>query len=150
MLEKAVHICDAKYGTLYLPDDGRLRLVAAYDVPEFFAARRGVAFDPAPGGGLDEALRGKRPVQIPDLAATKSYIERHPGMVEAVELAGIRTGLAVPMLKDDELDWHYRHSPSRSASLHRQADRIGQELRRSSRHRHRERAAAQRTAPAHD
>jgi len=103
MLEKAVHICDAKYGTLYLPDDGRLRLVAAYDVPEFFAARRGVAFDPAPGGGLDEALRAKRPVQIPDLAATKSYIERHPGMVEAVELAGIRTGLAVPMLKDDEL-----------------------------------------------
>jgi GAF domain-containing protein len=103
MLEKAVHICDAKYGTLYLPDDGRLRLVAAYDVPEFFAARRGVGFDPAPGGGLDEALRAKRPVQIPDLAATKSYIERHPGMVEAVELAGIRTGLAVPMLKDDEL-----------------------------------------------
>ena len=103
MLEKAVHICDAEYGTLYLPDDGRLRLVAAYDVPEFFAARRGVAFDPAPGGGLDEALRAKRPVQIPDLAATKSYIERHPGMVEAVELAGIRTGLAVPMLKDDDL-----------------------------------------------
>ncbi len=103
MLEKAVHICDAKYGTLYLPDDGRLRLVAAYDVPEFFAARRGVAFDPAPGGGLDEALTTKRPAQIPDLAATKSYIERHPGMVEAVELAGIRTGLAVPMLKDDDL-----------------------------------------------
>ena len=103
MLEKAVHICDAKYGTLYLPDDGKLRLVAAYDVPEFFAARRGVAFDPAPGGGLDEALRAKRPVQIPDLAATKSYIERHPGIVEAVELAGIRTGLAVPMLKDDDL-----------------------------------------------
>ena len=103
MLEKAVHICDAKYGTLYLPDDGKLRLVAAYDVPEFFAARRGVAFDPAPGGGLDEALRAKRPVQIPDLAATKSYIERHPGMVEAVELAGIRTGLAVPMLKDDDV-----------------------------------------------
>ena len=48
-------------------------------------------------------LELKRPVQIPDLAATKSYIERHPGMVEAVELAGIRTGLAVPMLKDDDL-----------------------------------------------
>jgi GAF domain-containing protein len=103
MLEKAVRLCDAKYGTLYLPDDGRLRLVAAYDVPELFAARRGVAFDPAPGGGLDEALRTKRPVQIPDLAATKSYIERHHGMVEAVELAGIRTGLAVPMVKNDLL-----------------------------------------------
>ena len=29
MLEKAVRICDAKYGDLYLPDDGKLRLVAA-------------------------------------------------------------------------------------------------------------------------
>ena len=103
MLEKAVRICDARYGSLYLREDSKLHLVAAYDVPEYFAARRGVAFDPAPGGGLDEALRAKRPVQIPDLAATKSYIERRPGMVEAVELAGIRTGLAVPMIKEDEL-----------------------------------------------
>ena len=103
MLAKAVRICDAKYGTLYLCEDGRLRLVAAHDVPEYFAARRGAAFDPAPGGGLDAVMSTKRAVQIPDLASTKSYIDRHPGMVEAVELAGIRTGLAVPMLKDDDL-----------------------------------------------
>ena len=103
MLEKAVRICDAKYGSLYLRDNGKLRLVAAHDVPEFLEARRGVAFDPAPDGGLDEAIRNKRAVQIPDLAATSSYMERHPGMVEAVELAGIRTGVAVPMLKDDEV-----------------------------------------------
>ena len=103
MLEKAVRICDAKYGSLYLRENGKLRLVAAHDVPEFLEARRGVAFEPAPEGGLDEAMRTKRAVQIPDLAATRSYIERHPGMVEAVELAGIRTGVAVPMLKDDEV-----------------------------------------------
>jgi len=103
MLEKAVRICDAKYGSLYLRENGKLRLVAAHDVPEFLEARRGVAFDPAPDGGLDEAIRNKRAVQIPDLAATSSYMERHPGMVEAVELAGIRTGVAVPMLKDDEV-----------------------------------------------
>jgi GAF domain-containing protein len=103
MLEKAVRICDARYGSLYLNDDGRLRLVAAHDVSEFLEARRGIAFDPAPGGGLDEAMRTKRAAQISDLAATKPYIERHPGVVEAVELAGIRTGIVVPMLKDDEV-----------------------------------------------
>jgi two-component system, NtrC family, sensor kinase len=103
MLEKAVRICDAKYGTLYLRDGGTLRLVAAHDVPEFFAARRGVAFEPAPGGGLDVVMRTKRAAQVPDLAATTAYKERHAGMVEAVELAGIRTGMAVPMLKEDEL-----------------------------------------------
>ena len=42
-----------------------------------------------------------------------------------------------------------RHLPRKMFAVYRQADRAGQELRRSSRHRHRERAAAQRTAPAH-
>ena len=103
MLEKAVRICDAKFGSLYLREDGRLRLVAAHDVPEYFEALRGAAFEPAPGGVLDEVMTTKRTVQIADLAATKPYIERHPRMVEAVELGGIRTPMAVPMLKDDEL-----------------------------------------------
>jgi hypothetical protein len=43
-------------------------------------------------------------VHAPDLAAEKQYVEeRRPAYVEAVELGGIRTFLAVPMLKDDEL-----------------------------------------------
>jgi GAF domain-containing protein len=36
------------------------------------------------------------------LAATKAYRERHPRMVDAVELGGIRTVVAVPLLKDNE------------------------------------------------
>jgi GAF domain-containing protein len=104
MLQKAVRICEAKFGTLYLHEDGRLRLVAAaHDAPEFLEARGGAAIEPAPGGILDETVRTKRTVQIDDLAATKPYIERHPRMVEAVELGGIRTVVAVPMLKDDDL-----------------------------------------------
>ena len=103
MLEKAVRICDAKFGGLYLYVDGRLRTVAAHDEPEFFEARRGVDWKPPPGGVIDEAIRSKRTVQVADLATTKPYIERHPLTVEAVELAGIRTGVVVPMLKDDDL-----------------------------------------------
>ncbi len=103
MLEKAVRICDAKFGCLYLHENGVLRLVAAHDVPEFFEARRGIAFEPVPGGPLEETMRGRRTIQIVDLVATKAYIERHPLMVEAVELAGIRTAVAVPMLKEGEL-----------------------------------------------
>ena len=48
------------------------------------------------------------------------------------------------MLKESELVGVHCHLPHRSASVHRQADRAGQELRRPSRHRHREHAAAQR------
>jgi transcriptional regulator with GAF, ATPase, and Fis domain len=103
MLEKAVRICDANFGSLYLGEDGKFRLVAAYNVPDFFEARRDVAYEPVAGGLLDEAMRTKRAVQIPDLAATEAYLQRHPRMVDAVELAGMRTGMAVPMLKDDEV-----------------------------------------------
>ena len=103
MLEKAVRICDAKFGTLYLAEEGRLRLVAAQQVPEYLEARGRVAFEPAPGGALDETMRTKQTVQVADLAATKPYIERHPTVVEAVELGGIRTAVAVPMLKEDKL-----------------------------------------------
>ena len=62
------------------------------------------------------------------------------------KLAGARTFLAVPMLKDNEADRRHRHLPSGGAPVHRQADRAGGELRRAGRHRHRERAAAQRAA----
>jgi transcriptional regulator with GAF, ATPase, and Fis domain len=103
MLEKAVRICDAKFGSFYLHDEGRLRLVAAHEAPEFLEARGSGPIQPAPGGVLDVVMRTKRTVHIPDLAATRSYAERHPRMVEAVEIGGIRTVVAVPMLKNDDL-----------------------------------------------
>jgi GAF domain-containing protein len=103
MLEKAVHVCDASFGTLYLLEDGRLRLMAAQQVPEFITVRAGVPREPTPGGVFDEVIRTKRTVQIADLAAIKPYIERQPTVVEAVELGGIRTTVGVPMLKDDKL-----------------------------------------------
>ena len=102
MLEKAVHICGAKFGSLYLHENGRLRLVAWFDV-EFLGTRRGAVFEPAPGGLPDQIMITKRPAQVADLAATKPYLERHPIAVEAVELGGIRTAVAVPMLKDEKL-----------------------------------------------
>jgi GAF domain-containing protein len=41
-------------------------------------------------------------VHVTDLAADRNYLERTPETVAAVELGGIRTFLAVPMLKDNE------------------------------------------------
>jgi two-component system NtrC family sensor kinase len=45
----------------------------------------------------------KQPVQVADLATTRAYIERHPATVAAVEVGGVRTTIAVPMLKENEL-----------------------------------------------
>jgi two-component system, NtrC family, sensor kinase len=47
-------------------------------------------------------MKTKRAVQIADLAATEGYSQRHPRFVDAVELGGIRTAVAVPLLKGDE------------------------------------------------
>ena len=69
---------------------------------EFSEGQARGATEPAPGGPLEGALKTKRAVQIADLAATDAYRQRHPRMVGAVELGGIRTAVAVPMLKDDE------------------------------------------------
>ena len=40
---------------------------------------------------------------VADITAVKSYVERDPYLVAAVELGGYRTIVAVPMLKDNEL-----------------------------------------------
>jgi GAF domain-containing protein len=104
MLEKAVRICDAKFGTMHLYDEGKLRLIAAHNVPAAFEqARRGGPFTPAPGGIFDQVIKTGTTVHLPDLAAIKLYTERHPRIVEAVELGGIRTVFAVPLLKENEL-----------------------------------------------
>ena len=83
------------------------------------------------------------------MRAEKAYADRDPYIVAGVELGGVRTALVVPMLKDDELIGTFSRLSPRSSPVHRQADRVSQELRRPSRHRHRERAAAERIAPAH-
>ena len=104
MLESATRLCEAKFGNLFLYEGGGLRLVATHNVPAAFAQarRRGLLY-PAPGGFVAEAIRTKQMVQVADLASTRAYAERQPTTVEGVELGGIRTAVAVPMLKGNEL-----------------------------------------------
>ena len=86
---------------LFLHERGALRIVATHNVPpQVHEARR--SFQPHPDGTLGKVLRTKRTVHV-DLASTPAYAERHPATVEAVELGGVRTNVAVPMLKDEEV-----------------------------------------------
>ena len=104
MLANATRLCEAKFGTLYMYEGDGLRAVAAHNVPPAFAqARRRGPIYPPPGSGLCEAIRTKQTVRITDLATAQPYVERNPAVVEAVELGGVRTFVAVPMLKDNEL-----------------------------------------------
>ena len=60
-------------------------------------------FTRPPDSGLGRLAATKDIIQIADLLADKTYLKGDPFAVEGVELAGIRTLLAVPMLKDDQL-----------------------------------------------
>ena len=104
MLEKAVRICDAQFGMIFRLQDDVLLVVATHNAPPAFAEfRRRSPLRPHPQL-VGRAVATKKAVHVADLAAEQPYIEqRDPGYIAAVELGGVRTFLAVPMLKEDEL-----------------------------------------------
>jgi GAF domain-containing protein len=104
MLEKAVRICDAKFGAVYRCEGGALRLVTMHNAPpELAALGRNAPFRPSPKHYLGRMIASKTTIQVADLTAEQGYIERRPEYVAAVELGGVRTYVAAPMLKNDEL-----------------------------------------------
>ena len=104
MLENSVRICDAKFGGVYRCDDDTLHLVATHNLPLAYAEiRRDEPFRPKSDSPLGRTVATKSVVQYSDLASEPYYVQRDPATVAAVEVGGIRTVLAVPMLKENEL-----------------------------------------------
>ena len=104
MLESATRICEARFGSLYLYSEDGLTLVATHNAPPAFAeARKRGPIRPAPDTALGQVIRTKEMAQVADLAATRAYVDGNPVAVDAVKLAGMRTVVAVPMLKDNRL-----------------------------------------------
>ena len=104
MLTKAIRICDARFGNIFRWDGDALHLLATHNIPiAFDDVRRRLPLRPSPGTPIGRMIATKTVVHVSDLAGEKSYIERAPSVVAAVELGGIRTFLAVPMLKEGEL-----------------------------------------------
>ena len=105
MLANATRICEAKFGSLYLYDGDRFRVGALHNAPPAFAEfrRSEPVFPPPPGTSLAQIVATKRTVHTADIMLEKGYVDRNPIIVASVELAGFRTVLAVPMVKDDKL-----------------------------------------------
>jgi class 3 adenylate cyclase/putative methionine-R-sulfoxide reductase with GAF domain len=103
MLEKAVRLCDATFGTIYRWDGDALRLIATHNIPPAFADDRTLSLISAGTSASGRMVTTKAVVHVADLVAHQAYAERNPLTVAGVELGGVRTFLAVPMLKEDEL-----------------------------------------------
>src|SRR5262249_14876275 len=106
MLENAIKLCQAKFGTMLLYDGAAVRTVAQHGVsPAFAEARRGalVVRQLHPDYPAARIARTKEIIHIADARLEQSYVGRDPRMVEAVDLAGARSFLMVPMLRESRL-----------------------------------------------
>lgn len=104
ILASAARLCDAHSGAINRWDGHALNLVATHNMPPAFVElRRQSPYRPYQHSASGRMLASRAPIHIADLAADRSYLEGNPPTVAAVELGGIRTTLAVPMWKDDEL-----------------------------------------------
>ena len=104
MLENATRVCGAKFGTLWLRDGEGLRAAALHGAPATWVDRiaQKPVFRPGPRAPIARVLEHRRAVQVADLRAERAYAEGDPIVVQTADLAGVRTLLGVPMLKEDE------------------------------------------------
>ena len=152
MLERAVRICGAKFGNIYRWDGETLHILASHNTPPAFVdAVRRSPYRPYPHSPIGRMVADKTVIHINDITAEEVYLaQRDPVAVSAVALGGIRTLLGVPLLNKSEMIGAFFLSRQEVRPFTDKQIELVTELRRSSRHRHRERAVAQRTAPAHN
>jgi PAS domain S-box-containing protein len=104
ILANATRLCEASFATLSRYDGNVFWVEAMRDVEPTFAAHfRQKPVPPDARNTLGRLLQIKQPVHIADITKERAYIEREPSRVAMAELAGARTLLAVPMLKEGKL-----------------------------------------------
>jgi two-component system, NtrC family, sensor kinase len=107
MLANATRLCEAKFGTMFLYEGGAFRVVAQKDAPRAYIERWSsepvLVVADHPAVPLARLARTREVQHIPNVASEQAYIERDPPFVGLVDLAGARTLIAVPMLKESEL-----------------------------------------------
>src|SRR5262249_26533730 len=105
MLEKATRICGAKLGNMWLRDGDRFRIAATHGAPPAYVdyLRREPIIHPVPGTAIGRVASTRQVVHIADVRMEEAYAKPSALRVGTIELAGARTIVGVPMLKDHEL-----------------------------------------------
>jgi signal transduction histidine kinase/putative methionine-R-sulfoxide reductase with GAF domain len=101
MLEKAMHLCDAAFGTLATFEGQTFRLAASRGVPLEYAKFRMASsvIGPVPA----RLIAGENIVHNIDLKAEDAYLAGQPNRRALVDMGGARTALQVALRKDDAL-----------------------------------------------
>jgi class 3 adenylate cyclase len=101
MLEKAMSLCQASFGSLWTLDGDRFHPVAHRGLPTGYAEYLRLDL-PAAGTGTGRArlLAGEAFAHIADLADDEPYRRGEPHRRALVDLGGARTALLVPLRRD--------------------------------------------------
>jgi two-component system, NtrC family, sensor kinase len=106
ILTNATRLCAAKFGNLWLCKNGGFQLAATHGIrPPAYEEqfRIGNVFHAGPKLPIARATNTRQTIHISDLRQDPAYFDGEPIARAAVELGQIRTLLAVPMLKEEEV-----------------------------------------------
>jgi len=104
MLENATRICGAEFSTMTLYEEGGFRTVALYNAPQAYVdTQLYKVIRPHPESGLSAIERTRQTVHIDDIRTEPPYLQGNPNVRALADLAGARTLVIVPMLKETEL-----------------------------------------------
>jgi two-component system NtrC family sensor kinase len=102
MLEKAMRLCDAKFGILWTYDGERFLPTALYGLPAAFAEFLSRPIGLADSASLGDIAHARSFVHVTDLTSSGTH-SASPLRRATVDLGGARTGLGVPLHKGDVL-----------------------------------------------
>ena len=105
MLENAVQLCGATFGNLWLREGDAFRICAMHGAPPAYAEylRLTPVIKPLPGHAIGRVASTKEVAHIADVRLEPAYAENSPVQIGTVDLAGARTIVAVPLLKNEDL-----------------------------------------------
>jgi len=104
MLAKAVELCEASFGAMWLVEGDGYRTAAMHgDLPQAYIERWRVGTLHLPKADIPmvRAIRARETVHTADMRNEKAYLDGDPLAVTAADIGGIRTLVTVPMIKED-------------------------------------------------
>src|SRR5262249_23608456 len=105
ILAKAVELCDASFGAMWLVDGKGYRTAAMHgDLPRLYVEqwRSGTVHFPKADIPIVRAIRSRKTVHTQYVRKERAYLQREPLAVSAADVGGIRTMVTVPMVKGGE------------------------------------------------
>src|SRR6516162_5079730 len=105
ILAKAVELCEASFGAMWLVDGKGYRTAAMHgDLPRRYVEqwRSGTLHFPKADIPMVRAIRSRKTVHTQDVRTERAYLQGEPLAVSAADVGGIRTMITVPMLKGGE------------------------------------------------